>query len=500
MKNYVMYRYAQQFRAVLLVLSVFLVPFACNDETAQEVKQESVSANQNDPVVNYILSLGFASADVKEWNEYFIVEGDILFNKDTVRAFLNSPANGRVKQAKSFNTVDVSHQSIRIYVNTGQFTSIDINTAVTNAINAFNNVNSNIRLLRGTSSSYDIRIDDTNLGSGVCGAGGFPVNGTAYNQIYINEAYLTSIGFTVAQLTRTVTHEIGHCVGLRHTNWASVGEGAGSTGAVQIPGTPSSDGSSIMNSGECGRTISFSRPDIIALQWMYPGDRQYLAGNWDGSGGDNIAFREDNLVYMDYNYDGTNELLQSYGNGLTDGWYIAGDWDGDGRDNIAVRRGNIIWMDYNFDGTAEATISYGNGDTEDQYVFGDWDGDGDTNIGVRRAHNIYLDTNGDGIADLAYSFGNGNAEDDYLVGDWDGNGTETFAVRRGNQIIIDNGFDSIADLIITVGNGNSEHAYLVGDWDGDGDDNIAVQRGNLIYMDFDNGGAFERVQSYGNGI
>jgi hypothetical protein len=42
--------------------------------------------------------------------------------------------------------------------------------------------------------------------------------------------------------------------------------------------------------------------------------------------------------------------------------YLVGDWDGDGRDNIAVRRhGNQILMDFNFDGSHDREQRYGNG-------------------------------------------------------------------------------------------------------------------------------------------
>lgn len=43
------------------------------------------------------------------------------------------------------------------------------------------------------------------------------------------------------------------------------------------------------------------------------------------------------------------------------GQYLVGDWNGDGQDNIAVRRGHVIIMDYNFDGVGDQTQYYGHG-------------------------------------------------------------------------------------------------------------------------------------------
>ena len=226
---------------------------------------------------------------------------------------------------------------------------------------------------------------------------------------------------------------------------------------------------------------------------------EYLVGDWDGDGTDNIAVRRGNQILKDTNFDGIADEEQLYGNGNAEDEYLVGDWDKDGTDEIAVRRGNQILMDFDGDGIADEEQLYGNGNAEDEYLVGDWDKDGTDEIAVRRGNQILMDFDGDGIADEEQLYGNGNAEDEYLVGDWNKDGTDEIAVRRGNQILMDTNFDGIADEEQLYGNGNAEDEYLVGDWNKDGTDEIAVRRGNQILMDtnFDGTGDIEQV--YGNG-
>ncbi|NER25503.1 MAG: hypothetical protein F6J86_31180 [Symploca sp. SIO1B1] len=226
---------------------------------------------------------------------------------------------------------------------------------------------------------------------------------------------------------------------------------------------------------------------------------EYLVGDWNGDGRDNIAVRRGNQIWMDFNFDGTADFIQAYGNGNSEDEYLVGDWDGDGRDNIAVRRGNQIWMDSNFDGTADFIQAYGNGNTEDEYLVGDWNGDNRDNIAVRRGNQIWMDFNFNGFHDFIQAYGDGNTEDEYLVGDWNGDNRDNIAVRRGNQIWMDFNFNGFHDFIQSYGVGNSEDEYLVGDWNGDNRDNIAVRRGNQIWMDFNFNGFHDLIQSYGNG-
>ncbi len=229
-------------------------------------------------------------------------------------------------------------------------------------------------------------------------------------------------------------------------------------------------------------TIQFQvRQDEYSLVY----EDEYLVGDWNGDGKDNIAVRRSNQILFDYDFDNVIDHSFFYGLGNDEDEYLTGDWNGDGKDNIAVRRGNHIIMDYNFDGIADRSFYYGIGNQEDEYIVIDWDGDGKDNIAVRRDNGIIIDFNFDGIVDNIQYFGIGNQEDEYLISDRDGDGKDNIGVRKGNNLTTHKPNNMSEYYSDSFGLGNTEDQYLIGDWDGDGKDNLAVRRGNQIIMDYD---------------
>jgi hypothetical protein len=225
---------------------------------------------------------------------------------------------------------------------------------------------------------------------------------------------------------------------------------------------------------------------------------EYLVGDWDGDGRDNLAVRQGNRILMDTDFDTTYNIEQVFGRGDSEDQYLVGDWDRDGRDNIAVRRGNRILMDINFDTKYDLEVAFGKGNSEDEYFVIKNVVTGVDSVGVRRGNHLYIarETGAGPVADETH-YGKGNSEDRYLFADWQGQRWDTLAVRRGNRILIDLGFDGKHDWTLVYGKGNAEDEYFVGDWDGDGKDNLAVRRGNRILMDIDFDGKHDITQIYG---
>lgn len=72
-------------------------------------------------------------------------------------------------------------------------------------------------------------------------------------------------------LRRTLAHELGHTIGLRHTDWIENGEPVSNFGANLIPNTTHDDVNSVMNIIVCYMNwTGFSNDDVVAIINLYP--------------------------------------------------------------------------------------------------------------------------------------------------------------------------------------------------------------------------------------
>jgi hypothetical protein len=93
--------------------------------------------------------------------------------------------------------------------------------------------------------------------------------------------YSTSTGSTnVNYIATIIAHELGHCIGFRHTDYMNrayscggsySNEGASTVGAVHIPGTPTgaSSGSWMLACVGSGVNRPFTSYDVTALNYVY---------------------------------------------------------------------------------------------------------------------------------------------------------------------------------------------------------------------------------------
>ena len=277
-----MKRIITPFAAICLASFTFT---ACKKNTV-DVKSDEVSPSE----LALISHLGFSTEDVKKVNDGYLVEGDILLNKNQLNESPFSPnlIIAQEEQYRTFNLVSISkHPTIKVALNNSSTQhEAAFSAALDEAISRYNSENLQISFTRvSPSQSPDVTVVAYYQVSNTLGSAGFPnTAGDPYNQVQMNTYwYETGTDVTNVNYIGTImAHELGHCIGFRHTDYMNrayscggrrqnEGQVKNGVGAVHIPGTPTGGDPNSWMLACVGSNVTrpFNSNDKTALNYLY---------------------------------------------------------------------------------------------------------------------------------------------------------------------------------------------------------------------------------------
>ena len=248
---------------------------SCSKESESITKADEVSQE----VLSQIKQLGFTSQGAMAVEGGYVVEGDIfLTNEDLANP---SPVKlmrvGAEEQYRTTNLV-AAGTSRNITISVSMALPAAYITATDEMIRRYNAENLTITMSR-VASGGDIDLAQAPKRARYLASAGFPSSGNPHNQVLINSGAIGTANPST-YIATILAHEVGHCIGFRHTDYmdrsyscggAISNEGASTVGAILIPGTPAlADANSFMLA--CigsGVDRPFNANDKIALTELY---------------------------------------------------------------------------------------------------------------------------------------------------------------------------------------------------------------------------------------
>lgn len=258
--------------SVLLCLFL-LMALSCQKDYTTEPYSKIV-----DPVLQKLLDRGFTMDRITDEGDYYVVEGDMVFMKNS-DSYQDEP-RARVSQKAIgtglFPLLDDADQ-FKVYVDAFPTSTWEskVNAAALAAIGEWNSLpNCKVHFAITTDQTLPnttFIIYDTSLPSTTWARTDSPPGCETGYYLRLNSA---SENYTADQLHFLITHELGHAIGFEHTDGQQI-----TNTYFDIPDTPGTDSQSVMNSGTGQTTVpswstsypnGFSTGDENAAKYLYP--------------------------------------------------------------------------------------------------------------------------------------------------------------------------------------------------------------------------------------
>ena len=258
------------FFSASLFATALVVLVSCS-KTKDVTPADEISAD----VKAKVQAMGFGTSSLVKHEDGYMVEGDIILTPE----MLNDRPVGtllRVGSEEHYRTTNLVTGLPRVIT-----LSVDSKlgstyiSAVDEVVARYNAEGLRMTFQRVSSGG---NIHFVSAGGNFLASAGFPSGGNPYGQVKVNARQLA--GQPLGTITSVLTHEVGHCIGFRHTDYmnrayscggAASNEGASTVGAIHIPGTPTgADPNSWMLA--CigsGQNRPFTANDKTALGYLY---------------------------------------------------------------------------------------------------------------------------------------------------------------------------------------------------------------------------------------
>lgn len=262
---------------LFLGISIFALLDSCQKQAL--VIDETIPGE----VIDKIARMGFNPEGISIIEEGFLIEGDIVITKENLEGPRWQQRVPGEEQYSTFNLVENTPRTISVYID--KKLGSDYEAGLQEALDRYNDepISLSFTLTRSKKQA-DIVIKGAPRFASYLASAGFPTDaGDPHDLIRVNKKIID--GYVTGDFTDFLgtlfAHEIGHCIGFRHTDWFDrsiscggnpVYEGGETTiGAEHIPGTPTgADPESFMLSCLGSDTNRpFTGADQTALDYLY---------------------------------------------------------------------------------------------------------------------------------------------------------------------------------------------------------------------------------------